>query len=271
MSIELIAFYIITFLLGSIFGSFACCQAWRIHEKSEDKKLGKRSVCINCGEQLKWYDNIPVISWLMLRGKCRKCKAKIGKAEILSEIGLGLVFLAIALKYTNFSAYDVQGFAYMFATPLEYIIKPGILLLGLIPFWTLLVYDAKWGELPVTLMVLEIPFAVAFQIASKGDFFQVAISTGLLSSIYYLLYFFSKEKLVGGGDWILCISVGIFLGHWELAIIELFLSNFLASFAGIPQILKKQKKPIPFGPFLIISLVAILLVSDYLLKFIVIY
>ena len=271
ISAEIIIHYIIAFILGSVLGSFACCQAWRIHEKNAGKKLGKRSVCINCGEQLKWYDNIPIISWVMLLGKCRKCKAKIGKAEILSEIGLGLIFLAIAIKFSNPAAYEVQGIAYVFSEAQTYIYQPLILFMALIPFWTLLIYDAKWGELPVSLMLLEIPFAIAFQFASKGDILQIAISAGLLSSIYYLLYFFSKEKLVGGGDWILCISVGIFLGHWELAVIELFLSNFLASLAGIPQILKRQKKPIPFGPFLIISLIAIILISDYLLKFIVIY
>ena len=252
MDIETIFLYIGAFLLGSILGSFACCQAWRIHEKSEGRKLGKRSICLSCGEQLKWFDNIPIISWVLLRGKCRNCKAKIGCAEILSELGLGLVFLAIAWKF---------GLT----------INTAILAVAFIIYWIILVYDAKWGELPVTLMLIEIPFAIAFQCLNGGDFIKTAVGTGLLTGIYYLLYFFSKEKAVGGGDWILCISISIFLGHWELAIIELFLSNFTASIFSAPQALKKEKKPIPFGPFLILSMLVILLTSDYLLKFLVIY
>ena len=267
MGIDFIIFYIGIFFLGSIFGSFACCQAWRIHEKKEGRKLGSRSVCMNCGEKLKWFDNIPIFSWLFLRGKCRNCKQKIGRAEILSELGLGLVFFAIAYKY--FSGFEtLAGF---FSSPVETLVQPLILAVAFIIYWVVLVYDAKWGELPVILMLIEIPFAIAFQFAVKGDLVYTAVSTGLLAGIYYLIYFFSKEKAVGGGDWILCLSIGIFLGRWELAIIELFLSNFAASIAAIPQTLKKDKKPIPFGPFLILSMLAILLVSDYLLKFLVIY
>lgn len=267
MGIDFIIFYIGIFFLGSIFGSFACCQAWRIHEKKEGRKLGNRSVCMNCGEKLKWFDNIPIFSWLFLRGKCRNCKQKIGRAEILSELGLGLVFFAIAYKY--FSGFEtLAGF---FSSPVETLVQPLILAVAFIIYWVVLVYDAKWGELPVILMLIEIPFAIAFQFAVKGDLVYTAVSTGLLAGIYYLIYFFSKEKAVGGGDWILCLSIGIFLGHWELAIIELFLSNFAASIAAIPQTLKKDKKPIPFGPFLILSLLVILLVSEYLLKSLVIY
>ena len=268
MNIDFIIFYIIVFIFGAVFGSFACCQAWRLHERSKGKKLGSRSVCMSCKTKLKWYDNIPVISWLLLRGKCRNCKAKIGKAELFSELGLGLLFVLVAFKYscTFLSVID-----FLSANFFSFLLQPLFLLVALIPFWILLIYDAKWSELPVFLMVIEIALAIAYQFIVKGDAFQVAICASLLSGIYYLLYFFSKEKLVGGGDWILCVSVGIFLGRWEFAIFELFFSNFLASLAGIPQLFKKDRKPIPFGPFLIIALYAIILASDYLLQFLVIY
>lgn len=199
----------------------------------------------------------------MLRGKCRNCKAKIGFAEILSEIGLGLTFLVITMKFFS----GLETVSSFFTSPFEVLVQPLILIVALTIYWVVLVYDAKWSELPVILMLIEIPLAILFQIACGGDFVKTAAGAALLSGIYYLLYFFSKEKLVGGGDWILCISIAIFLGHWEFAIIELFFSNLLATIAGIPQILKKDKKPIPFGPFLIISLVLILFASDYISKF----
>ncbi len=268
MGIDFIVFYIIVFLVGSIFGSFTCCQAWRIHERHDGKKLGSRSVCMSCGHKLAWYDNLPIISWLSLRGKCRYCKAKIGKAEILSELGLGLAFLLIAYKYSCVFPTVSDFFSADF---LSFLVHPLILLIATVPFWILLIYDAKWGELPVFLMLIEIVIALTYQYLNHGDWVQIAVATGLLTGIYYFLYFFSKEKLVGGGDWILCISVAIFLGRFELVIVELFLSNFLASLAGIPQILKKERKPIPFGPFLVISLIAILLIEDFVLRFLVIY
>ena len=268
MGIDFIIFYIIIFIIGAIFGSFACCQAWRLHERSNGKKLGSRSVCMHCKAQLKWYDNLPIISWLALRGKCRKCKEKIGKAEILSEIGLGLVFLAIAYKYSiPFSSIH----AFLSANFITTLVPPLIILVAFVLYWILLVYDAKWGELPVFLMVALIPIAILYQFAVGGNIVQVAISAGLLSSIYFFLYFFSKEKLVGGGDWILCVSVAIFVGRWELALVELFLSNFAASIAAAPNAIKKGQKQIPFGPFLILGLLTILLTSDYILKFLIIY
>lgn len=268
MGIDFIILYIIVFIFGAVFGSFACCQAWRIHEGKNGRKLGSRSVCMHCNHKLAWYDNIPVISWLFLRGKCRYCKEKIGCAEILAELSLGLAFVGVVAKY-----------AYIFPTVTDFlsadfitvILHMAIFLIALIPFWITLIYDAKWGELPVFLMVIEIAIALFFQLTnSRPDWFQVFISAGLLSGLYYLLYFFSKEKLVGGGDWILCISIGIFLGRWEFIIIELFFSNLAASIAGIPQIVKKDKKPIPFGPFLIGAMLLIILISDYISRFLMI-
>ena len=268
MGIDNIIFYIFIFILGSAFGSFACCQAWRIHEAKSGKKLGSRSVCMSCNHKLAWYDNIPVLSWLFLRGKCHYCKAKIGIAEILAEISLGAAFVLIAYKYTC----AVSSVSELFITASWGFFVPALIIMtAMVVFWILLIYDAKWGELPVLLMLVAIIFAVLYQFSIHGDPFRIFIATGLLAGIYYLLYFFSKEKLVGGGDWILCISVAIFLGRFEFAIIELFLANFFASIAGIPQILKKDKKPIPFGPFLIVSLLIILLTSDQILKFLVLY
>ena len=260
MSVEFIIFYIFIFLLGSALGSFACCQAWRIHEAKAGKKLGSRSVCMSCNHKLAWYDNIPVFSWLFLRGKCRYCKKKIGVADILAEFSLGLAFALIAYKYTCAFA-SPEALLHMnwsfFAAPL-------ILIVSMVVFWILLIYDAKWGELPVLLMLVAIVLAAVYQFSTNGNITNILISTGFLAGIYYLLYFFSKEKLVGGGDWILCVSIAIFLGRFELVIVELFLANFFASLAGIPQILKKERKPIPFGPFLIVSLLIILLVGDSL-------
>jgi len=203
---------------------------------------------MNCKNKLAWYDNIPIISWLILRGKCRKCKAKIGVAEILAEVGLGLVFLALSIQV---------GFNF------------NLLILGLsfVIFWILLIFDAKWGELPVFLMILEIPLAILYQVMNGGDVLQILMSVGILAGVYYLLYFLSKEKWVGGGDWILCISIAIFLGTPFLAVIELFLANMLASVYAIPAAIIKKDRHIPFGPFLILGLVVIILMKDFILRF----
>ncbi len=251
LPIEPIFIYIFAFILGSIFGSFACCQAWRIHAKTENKELGSRSVCMSCNKKLKWYDNIPIISWLILRGKCRNCKEKIGVLEIFSEISLGLVFLGIS-AFFEITFWPILAIAAMI-------------------YWILLIYDAKWGELPVFLMLLALFPAILFQIFSSLDFLGIGLSVAFLAGIYYLLFFFSKEKLVGSGDWILCLSIAIFLGNFSFALIELFLANFLATLYAAPMTIIKKTHKLSFGPFLIISLFIILFFKDWINTYILFF
>lgn len=265
-------FYGFFFILGAIFGSFACCQAWRIHERLNQRSLGARSICLNCHHRLAWYDNLPIFSWLALRGRCRYCRHPIGFAEILSEFGLGFTFVLIAhhFLFNSISSISSPLVFLTAATSQSAILIPFlILLVSFVFFWISLIYDAKWGELPVFLMLLLIPLALAFHLTTteKLNLLQPILAIGLLAGLYYLLYFFSHEKLVGGGDWLLCISIAIFLGRLELALFELFLSNFLASLFSLPQVLRKSRTPIPFGPFLILALLLILCFKSTLLHF----
>lgn len=272
MPLEFIIFYIFMFIFGSVFGSFACCQAWRIHEKP--KKLGSRSVCISCKHKLKWYDNLPIISWVSLHGKCRYCKTKIGKAEIFSELSLGLLFLGIAIYFSHPFIHEggLVDFFSNFTNDFLLMERFIILLISSVICWVLLVYDAKWGELPVLLMLINIALAILYQFATPSvNWLQVGLSTAFLAGIYYLLFFFSKEKLVGGGDWILCLSVAIFLGDISFAIVELFLANLTASLYAVPLTVKKKTHKVSFGPFLIISLFTILLLKDLVKKLLYLY
>ena len=138
------AFLIMLFILGSCFGSFLCCQARRMHlkttpsKKTKNATLGSRSVCLNCAHQLKWYENIPIISWLVLRGKCKNCHRKIGIAEFLSELGVGLAFLAIGTTI-DITSGDFLTWAVFVLT-----------LITLLPLSFLAIYDGIYGELPTT-------------------------------------------------------------------------------------------------------------------------
>ncbi|MDO4978563.1 MAG: prepilin peptidase [Candidatus Saccharibacteria bacterium] len=253
--------------LGAVFGSFACCQAWRIHEG----KLGSRSICLHCKKQLKWYDNIPVFSWLVLRGKCRFCKKPIGVAEILSETSLAATFVIFGfLFFTHSFPFQYQN--------VEFIVSlvPLVLLLVLtVVFWILMIYDAKWSEMPTKLLVAANVVAVlyfiahnivacldagtfAFDVVWQGALFETFLGFAILAGTYYLLYVFSKEKWVGSGDWIVCSAISIALGGWALAIAELFFANLLALICALPGVITKKQKQIPFAPFLIIAFVIVI-------------
>ncbi len=269
-------------VFGAVFGSFACCQAWRIRLKQKGRKLGKRSVCLKCGRRLKWYENIPIVSWIIQRGKCRGCEKKIGSAEIVTEV-LGMIgFIGVGLFFAKgFLEIATQcgfGLGYFCGQNFELIFLVLSVLLVLAIFVTMTViavYDAKWGEMPTKLLnsavILAGVFAVlmafwsgfsravvdgasqiAIDYAMVGDYLLSAgESVLILAGTYYILYKVSDEKWVGGGDYILCLAIALVLGKPFLALLELTLANILGLAVMLPQ--KKRKKMIPFGPFLVIA------------------
>ncbi len=88
-------------------------------------------------------------------------------------------------------------------------------------------------------------------------------SVAILAGVYYLLYVLSKERLVGGGDWLLCLAIGLLLRDWKLALVELFFANFLGSLVMLPR----GKKKIAFGPFLVVGFVIVFTLKDWLFSF----
>ena len=284
MEIELakIIFLCLAFAFGAIFGSFACCQAWRLHLKEVDRQkisqttVGKRSICMSCRHQLSVLENIPIFSWLLLRGKCKKCGKKIGLSEILSELSLGLVFLAIGFLLWP-SIISTHSFSWNIVI---YYLSCLILIVALVLLWILMVYDAKWGKLPTNILIsliiasllIFIMRVVSIFISGTASvdlaplIYNTLSSIGILALIYYLLYKLSKEKLVGSGDWLLALAISVILGHWWLALITLFISNFTASIYGIIQKLQTGKSVVFFGPFLIIAFVVVLIFQNALMK-----
>ena len=259
-----ILFYILLFILGSCFGSFLCCQARRLHLKvaEKGKKLGARSVCLQCNYQLKWYDNIPVLSWLFLRGKCRKCGKKIGLAEFLSELGLGLAFLALGTTINPTAANILQWS--IFITTLILTISLGFLA----------IYDGIYGELPTIYLTISTICAIIvlclkeWLILSNSSFtpeiiFKPLASVAILGGVYLILYLISKGKWVGDGDWILGTALGIALADPWLALIALFIANVLACLVMAPVIKRRKNKKIYFGPFMVAAFIITLTFADF--------
>ena len=243
------------FVLGACFGSFLCCQARRLHHNvSRRKRLGSRSVCLSCHHQLKWYDNLPIISWLILGGKCRSCRKSIGLSELLSEIGTALAFLGIG---TTIDFYH--------ASPLEWFTLCVVLLFTLILIF-LAIYDGAYGQLPTPILIAAITSAVIVLILhivtiltihpfDPHLIFRPISSVLILGGLYLLLYLISKGRWVGDGDWLLGTAIGIAIFDPWLALIILFLSNFFACLVGSPSTRAKKRQKIHFGPFLVTAFI----------------
>lgn len=251
-----IAFRIFLFLIGACIGSFLCCQARRLHYNlsHKHKLTATRSICLHCKKSLKWYDNLPIISWLFLKGKCRHCHHKIGFTEFLAELGTAISFPLLSTT-TNLIG----------ATPLEWSIFVSILVLTSFLIF-LAIYDGLYGDLPSIFLYVSI--VCGFMTASlkiwlalstspfKSEFIiNPLLSVLILGGLYLLLYLLSKGRWVGDGDWLLATAIGLALGQPILALITLFLTNFTACLIMLPTVKGNTKAKIHLGPFLVLAFI----------------
>lgn len=268
---------VMMFILGAVFGSFACCQAWRWRYHALKKKdLGQWSVCLHCKKRIKWYDNIPIISWLVLRGKCRNCHKEIGIADFLSELSLGVAFLMLSWAYlvpilNNWSVLALHP--EFLALRLAIFI---VTLMLLVVLMVLAVYDAKWGELPTVLLILAVIVGAMvavlklyeIKLSDGGDvlagFVNMMIGVVILAGTCFVLYKGSHEKLMGGGDWILALALALALANWWLSLWTIFLANLLGDLIALPGALKKKGHVVHFGPFLVAAFVLVLVLGNCL-------
>lgn len=275
-------------LFGVCLGSYAAATVWRLrakqlrydkaHKEPYDKKeykrlkgllekktLEDRSRCLECGYELKWYDLIPILSWLSLGGKCRRCKHPIGWFELLMEVGVALVFV----------------FSYVFwpgglTTPLD-IVHFVLWLVAVVAMAMLFMYDFKWYLLPDKLTILLAVLGVAMVGVTAAQTQQVAAtifsalgSVAILGGLYAALFFVSRGRWVGFGDVKLGVALGLLLLDWQLALLALFLANFIGCLIVIPLLISKKiqrNSHVPFGPLFIAGAVIAWLFGAQIISF----
>lgn len=242
---ELKLFYtIVMFFFGLIFGSFYNVVGWRLPiGLSIVRPSG--SFCPKCRHKLKWYENIPVFSFLIQGGKCRKCKQKISKFYIIIELLTGVLF---ALSYY------LLGFSFDFFIAL--VVSSFLVIV--------IVSDLKFLVIPdevtffATFLLLIFRF-IFYGFGNAVYFFLCGLLAFLcMYSLMLIGNFIFKKESLGGGDIKLMFFIGCCVGPW-LSILSIFLSSCLAiPFAAGIMLLKKENV-IPFGPFLLASCLLIVL------------
>jgi len=249
------------FLLGLSVGSFLNVVICRL--ESKEPIIFGRSHCPHCGAVLKWFDLIPLVSFILQKSKCRYCRQKISYQYPLVELVTGLLFLII------FNQFPISSLA---ITTNVYQILDNFFYLIIISFLIVIfVYDLKHYLIPdkiiypaIIISLLNLGVRLPFWESDSQIYSQIynpLLSAILASGFFLSLVLISKGKWMGLGDVKLAFLMGLVLG-WPNILLALFLSFMSGAIVGIFLIIlgkKGLKSQIPFGPFLSASTALVLL------------
>ena len=230
---------LLLFLLGLIIGSFLAALTYRFPKGISIKK--GRSFCPDCGSTISWFDNIPLLSYLVLGGKCRDCKKKISIRYPIIEFTTAIAFILIGPN--PFLLLLSSVLIAVFVVDWEYMIIPDKFVF--------------FGLLAVFVFLLNSP-----------ELFYANLFTGFASSLFFLaVYFITSGKGMGLGDVKLSLLIGSVLG-FELSLVWLFSSFIIGGVAaGLLLMFRKAKlkQRIAFGPFLVIGFFVAVLAGSKLI------
>jgi leader peptidase (prepilin peptidase) / N-methyltransferase len=226
-------------LFGLIVGSFLNVVIYRIPR--QESLISPRSHCPSCRTLLKEYDNIPVLSWLLLKGRCRSCHEAISPRYIVVELATAALFagLAARLGYN----WDLPAFLVLFA---------GLLSLACIDLEKLLL--PKRIVYPVLLLVVALLVVAS---AHSGHWHQLTVAA-ISAVAWYALFFLinlMSPRVLGFGDVRLALLLGLGLGWfgWRFIVIGFFAANLTGAIIGLTLIATKRMshdQPIPYAVFL---------------------
>lgn len=242
----MVVYLIIFFILGTILGSFYNVVGYRL-PKGQSLVNPKHSYCSSCGKTLKWYELIPVLSYIIQGGRCRNCKEKISIIHPFIELITGVLF---AVCYYSF------GFSYQL-----------VIALALVSLFSIvIVCDLTYMIIPdsVTLTIsIIIIIANFFGLGLKGGLIQIGSGLICFFSMYLVMllgnFVFKKESL-GGADVKLMFVSGLVL-HPILGLIVIFIASAIALPASILVLVSDNEHMIPFGPFLVAAIILFFLLK----------
>jgi len=250
----MLIFYLLIFIFGLFIGSFLNCVIYRL-EQGESFLKG-RSYCPNCKHQLAWYDLLPVLSFLFLRGRCRYCKKPISWQYPIVELFTGIVFILPFFSYSFFKGGVLGADTSSLINYIYYLLIFCFLII-------IFVYDLKHYIILDKVLLPTIVISFLYLIINsqlsiinhQPSIINYILSALGASALFLFIYLISKGKWLGFGDVKLVILLGLFLG-WPKILLAIFLSFIIGGIIGTGLVLfskKKLKSEVPFAPFLIIG------------------
>ncbi len=253
--------YFLIFIFGAVIGSFLNVIIDRLPAQ---KKITGRSHCDFCGYQLRWFDLIPIFSFLWLKGRCRQCYKKLSWQYPLIEALTGLIFVLIFWRWN--SAHLTVLSSWSIAFSLFYYFLTACLLI------IISVIDWKTFLIPDSLVYFGIGLTFLWQVF-QVNFWNYVLSGIIVSAFFWALVIFSNEKWMGAGDAKLAFWLGLALGFPQI-LAALFVAFFSGALVGLVLIAfqrKNLKTQIPFGPFLGFSTLLILIYQNLISRFVTMF
>ena len=247
---------IFVIILGALWGSFANVCIIRMPQ-GKGVVVG-RSFCVKCNKKIQWFDNIPIISYLLLKSKCRNCKTKISfqyfLVESISLINFLVLYLIFGISLTTL-----------------------LLIILSVVFLIIFFIDLKHYIIPnsLTYSMMILGFIKSF-VPNLDPIFPNFLNSliggllgyGIIWSIIYFYRQFKKKEGMGLGDAKLFAVIGFWFG-WISIPFVIFLSSIIALLSVLPDLLRSSKKlssQIPFGPFIILGTIFYLVFQDNFVK-----
>jgi leader peptidase (prepilin peptidase)/N-methyltransferase len=241
-------------VLGLMVGSFLNVVIWRLPR--DESVVRPPSHCPHCDTEIAPYDNIPVLSWILLRGRCRTCRASISARYPLVELASAGLWIAMALRFGE-----------SWALPAYLVLVSALLALSLIDLDTFLLPNRIVYPLAVLLVIL---FGAAALLDDAGGDYVRALLGGLAAYAFFLTVHLIAPRGMGFGDVKLSFSLGVALGwlSWGTVFLGLFLGFLLGAVIGVILIatgVRTRRDHVPFGPFLAAGTVLAILFGQPLL------
>lgn len=277
---------LLIFILGLVFGSFLNVLILRYN--TGEPVIKGSSKCFACGKKLKWRELIPVLSFIIQKGRCRNCGVKISLEYFIVEIITGFVFIFAYLKQTEFFEYaffygksfSAPALNLLFSKVLEFSLgfrEIFFIIFSLVFFSCLIiisVYDYHHKIIPAGYSYFLFVLSIVYVFSAGYIFFdlkfliQNTLSGIALFLFFFLLSYLSHEKWMGYGDSKLAVSIGLFLGPAK-SLMALTFSFWLGMIFGIFVILLSKKlslkSQVPFAPFLSLgAFLAFLIELDFI-------
>ena len=236
-------------VFGALVGSFLNVVILRLPQEN-GSIVFPASHCPHCKRPLAWYENIPIFSFLALRGRCRTCKATISWQYPVVELAMACL-----------SALVFHRFGIGFEMPYYFVFCAALLVIIFIDIHHQIIPDR------ISLPGIVLGFAGSFAISAvtwQQSGLGILLGGGLLYAVAYGYYALTRREGMGGGDIKLLAMIGAFLG-WQSLLFVVFASSVAGSIVGVAAMIKQKKggqTRLPFGPFLALAALAYLFLQD---------